>query len=270
MKLSSFPSRDDVFPCTSCGEVFTRSHLLDFHQATRHTLSELTDGDSGLNIVRIIFQSGWKGRRGKESDRVDNSVVPVVHRVLKIHSSPRMLARFEEYRDSVRSRAAARWAAGCGGSADERCMADGNERLRFYCATFLCGLTQEGGNLGICGSPFCSACGIVQRGFAGKDADGVATHATGWGAHSHPSLPEELEREFESMKVRRAMLVCRVIAGRVALGGAGAAGDGEGGRGTYDSVVAAERGGGGWAAEDLLLVFDPRAVLPCFVIIYSV
>ncbi|CAA6669453.1 unnamed protein product [Spirodela intermedia] len=182
-----------------------------------------------------------------------------------------MLARFEEYRDSVRSRAAARWAAGCGGSADERCMADGNERLRFYCATFLCGLTQEGGNLGICGSPFCSACGIVQRGFVGKDADGVATHATGWGAHSHSSLPQELEREFESMKARRAMLVCRVVAGRAALGGAGAAGDGEGDHGIYDSVVAAGRGGGGgWAAEDLLLVFDPRAVLPCFVIIYSI
>ncbi|MQL94862.1 hypothetical protein Taro_027519 [Colocasia esculenta] len=265
-KRSSFASRDDVFPCVACGEVFSKIHLLDLHQATRHAFSELADGDSGKNIVQIIFQSGWKGR-GKGNGRGDEA--PVVHRVFKIHNSAKTIARFEEYRESVRSRAAARWASGRGGGGEERCVADGNERLRFYCATFMCGLGREG-NLGTCGSPFCAACGIVRHGFSGKDADGVTTHGTGWGAHA--SLPEELEREFEFMHVRRAMLVCRVVAGRVALGKREAFaatevdGDGYG----YDSAVVAGRAGGAWTAEDVLLAFNPRAVLPCFVIMYSV
>lgn len=242
---TSFASRSDVFPCPACGEVLSKPHLLDLHQATHHSLSELSDADSSNSIIRIIFLSGW---RGKSS--------PTIHRILKIHNAPRTLARFEEYRDTVRSRASRR-----GG--DERCIADGNERLRFYCSTILCSLRRQG----VCGSPYCSACGIVRHGFGGKQAelDGIATHATSWAAHV--SLPEDLEREFAYLHVRRAMLVCRVVAGRVARGdgGAAAAEDEEKGTSLFDSVVPAGRGGG----EEELLVFHPRAVLPCFVIIYT-
>ncbi|KAG1365857.1 Gastrula zinc finger protein xFG20-1 [Cocos nucifera] len=184
---TSFASRCDLFPCPACGEVLSKPHLLDLHQTTHHSLSELSDADadSGNNIVRIIFLSGWKGKSS-----------PTIHRILKIHNAPRTLARFEEYRDTVRSRASRR-----GG--DERCIADGNERLRFYCSTILCSLGRDG----VCGSPYCSACGIVRHGFAGKQAelDGIATHATSWAAHV--SLPEDLEREFAYLHVRRAMLV---------------------------------------------------------------
>lgn len=95
-------------------------------------------------------------------------------------------------------------------------------------------------------------------------------YATGSGAHA--SLPEELEREFAFMRVRRAMIVCRVVAGRVRPREAVAAELGEPAedRG-YDSVAArgtAEDGRGGVADE--LLVFNPRAVLPCFVVVYGV
>uniref|UniRef100_A0A1D1XG74 Gastrula zinc finger protein xFG20-1 n=1 Tax=Anthurium amnicola TaxID=1678845 RepID=A0A1D1XG74_9ARAE len=251
---SSFPSREDVFPCAACGEVFGKTQLLELHQATRHALSELPDGHSGGNIVRIIFQTGWKKKR--KGDQVAVAEAPSVHRILKIHNSPKALARFEDYRDTVRSRAAARWESRPGD--EERCLADGNERLRFYCATFTCGL---GTDKGTCGGPFCVACGIVRHGFSGKDADGIATHGTGWGAHG--SLPEELEREFEFMHVRRAMLVCRVVAGRVALGKP--AGDDHHDLlpgGVYDSVVSASE-------DDELVVFNPRAVLPCFLIVYT-
>ena len=248
VKSSSFASRDNVFRCSSLGESFSESRLLDLHQTARRALTELADGDSGLNIVRIIFQSGWKGR-GSVNIPVGVRAIPVVHRVLKIQSSPSMLACFEECRESIRSRAAA--------SGNERCMADGNERLRFYCATFLCGLSQDG-SLGVCGSPFCSACGIVRRGFGDKDADGVVTYATGWGAHS--ALPEELEREFAAMNVCRAMLLCRVVAGRVAGGDVDPA---ESKKANYDSAAVD-------GVDDVLLVLDSRAVLPCFLIIYSV
>ncbi|CAL9773638.1 unnamed protein product [Musa acuminata subsp. burmannicoides] len=268
-KHDSFASRNDVYPCAACGEVLSKHQLLELHQATKHSLSELCEADSGYNIVRIIFQSGWKGKS------------PIVNRVLKIHNTTRTLAWYEEYRDAVRSRAA-RYAARNGGG-DERCIADGNERLRFYCTTSLCSSDAgRGGDVapaGVCGSPYCCACAIVRHGFAGKhaDLDGIATHATSWGAHG--ALPQDLEREFAFLGARRAMLVCRVVAGRVAHGHGGGAAEGdeeeEEGKGAgFDSVVPTGLGGGGGphdngVGENELLVFSPRALLPCFVIMYT-
>ncbi|KAG6530348.1 uncharacterized protein LOC122043226 [Zingiber officinale] len=222
---------------------------IDYHQAAaKISLSELRASDSAHNIVRIIFESGWRG-----------TSPPVVRRVLKIHQAARALARYEEYRDAVRARAAK--------IGDGRCVADGNERLRFYCTTTLCSWEAGAVEAGGCGSPYCCACAVVRHGFAGKqaDLDGIATHATGWGAHR--ALPEELEREFAFLGARRAMLVCRVVAGRVLhRSNAGEEEEEEKGAG-FDSVGLAGVGVG--VGEDELLVFSPRAVLPCFVIIYS-
>lgn len=238
-----------IFPCSACGEVLAKPQLLEIHHATKHSLSELRDGDSGKNIVQIIFNSGWKGKP------------PFIHRILKIHNTTSTLARFEEYREIVRSQAARSRRGG-----DERCLADGNERLRFYCSTILCGSgSGSGSHVGVCGSPYCSTCAIVRHGFAGKgvDLEGIATHVTSWGAHV--SLPDELEREFAFLHVRRAMLVCRVVAGRVARGGEEAEVVAvKGAAPAFDSVVPVGR-----QEEEELLVFNPRAVLPCFVIIYS-
>jgi hypothetical protein len=246
----SFAGRGDVFPCKVCGEVLARPQLLELHQAMRHSLSELTDLESSTNIIRMIFLAGWKPAAG------DGESPVVVRRVLRIHHNPRALARFEEYRDLVRARAARRCAGEGGAAVEERCVADGNERLRFHCSTMLCSL----GGGGACGSPYCCVCSTLRHGFAGKqaDVDGIATYASAWAAHA--SLPDDVEREFAFLQVRRAMLVCRVVAGRV---GRGAADD----KVAYDSMVPVRGGGGGDDVE--LLVFNPRAVLPCFVILYS-
>ncbi|URE47373.1 hypothetical protein MUK42_14038 [Musa troglodytarum] len=256
----SLSYRDEIYPCPG-GEVLRKPQLLDLDHAAKHSFSELRDADSGYNIVRIIFRSGWIG---------ESSLV--VRRILKIHNTARTLARYEEYRDAVRSRAA-RYAARNGGRGDGRCIVDGNERLRFYCTTILCSREAErrGGAApaGACGSPYCCACAIVRHGFAGKhaDLDGIATYATSWGAHA--SLPEDLEREFAFLGARRAMLVCRVVAGRVAHGPGEAAEEEEEEKGAgFDSVVP-NGGGGGGVGEDELLVYSPRAVLPCFVVIYT-
>lgn len=246
----SFAARGDVFPCKACGEVMARPQQLELHQAMKHSLSELSHLDSSTNIIRMIFLAGWKP-----------ASAPTLRRVLKIHHNPRALARFEEYRDLVRARAARR--AEEGGAAalvEERCIADGNERLRFHCSTTLCA-HQLGGAGGACGSAYCRVCSTLRHGFAGKqaDVDGIATYASAWAAHA--ALPEDVEREFAFLQVRRAMLVCRVVAGRVARGDADD-------KVAYDSVVPVRAGGGGDDVEELL-VFNPRAVLPCFVIIYS-
>uniref|UniRef100_A0ACD5TW34 Uncharacterized protein n=1 Tax=Avena sativa TaxID=4498 RepID=A0ACD5TW34_AVESA len=249
----SFAARGDLFPCKACGEVLSKPQQLELHQAMKHSLSELSHVDSSMNIIRMIFLAGWS------SAGADGGGGPpaVVTRILRIHHNPRALSRFEEYRDLVRARAARRSTAGA--AVEERCIADGNERLRFHCSTMLCSL-----GAGVCGSPYCCTCTILRHGFAGKqaDVDGIATYSSGWAAHA--SLPEDVEREFAFLQVRRAMLVCRVVAGRVVHGG-------DGDKVAYDSMVPVPPAGGGRRGEDdaELLVFNPRAVLPCFVIMYS-
>ena len=56
---------------------------------------------------------------------------------------------------------------------EERCVADGNERLRFHCSTMLCSL----GGGGVCGSPYCCVCSTLRHGFAGKFAFLPVRHA---------------------------------------------------------------------------------------------
>ncbi|KAE9461021.1 hypothetical protein C3L33_07074, partial [Rhododendron williamsianum] len=246
-----YPLRNDIYPCPACGEIFLKPNLLEHHQTVKHAVSELHDSDSSKNIVQIIFNTGWPGK----------IKTPNVIRVLKIRNSPKILTRFEEYRESVKLKAAVR-------RRDERCVADGNELLRFHCATFLCDLGRNGSS-SVCGQQYCSVCGIIKSGFSHK-VDGIATTSTSWRAHA--AIPEEIEEEFGFMHVKRAMLVCRVVAGRVGCD-AGYVDKEDSG---FDSVVVGKGPGAARGVvvrldeEDELLVFNPRAVLPCFVIVYAV
>ncbi|KAF8051187.1 hypothetical protein N665_1786s0014 [Sinapis alba] len=257
---SDSPLCDEIFSCTTCGEIFPKTNLLEQHIAVKHAVTELTDGESSTNIVKIIFKSGWPDQGNK---------TPEIHRILKIHNSPKILGRFEEYREFVKAKAA-RASGGGRRWDDERCVADGNELLRFYCSTFMCDLGQNG-NSNLCGHQYCSICGIIGAGFSPK-LDGIATLATGW--RGHAAVPEEVEEEFGFMNVKRAMLVCRVVAGRVGCDLI-ADDDVDKSGGGYDSLVGGQGSGSKSGAllridDEELLVFNPRAVLPCFVIVYTV
>ncbi|KAK7301784.1 hypothetical protein RJT34_12659 [Clitoria ternatea] len=247
-----FPLRNDIFPCTACGEIFQKPQFLEQHQSTKHAVSDLPGSDPGHNIVHIIFKSGWP----------ESKPFPQITRILKIHNSPKILSKFEEYRETVKAKAAR---AASTRRRDERCIADGNELMRFHCATFLCELGQNGDS-SICSQQFCNICGIIKSGFSPK-LDGISTLSTSWRAHV--SIPDDMEREFRFMNVKRAMLVCRVVAGRI--GSDLDLDDADKEDGGFDSVMA--RGESGVYTrldEEELLVFNPRAVLPCFVIVYSV
>lgn len=98
--------------------------------------------------------------------------------------------------------------------------------------------------------------------------------SSSWKAHT--AIPDDLEEEFAFMNVKRAMLVCRVVAGRIGYEQEAVHKDDSG----FDSIVGrgqangdSGNGVGGTYArseEEELLVFNPRAVLPCFAIVYSV
>ena len=250
-----FPLWNDIFPCPACGEIVQKSHSLEQHQTLKHAVSELIDGDSRNNIVRIIFKTGW----------IDSEKTPKIHWILKIHNSVKILGRFEEYREYVKSKAARNSGVR---RRDERCIADGNEFLRFHCSTFLYNLGQNR-NSSLCNHQYCSNFGIIRSGFSQK-LDGISMLSTSWRAHA--TIPDDIEDEFRFMNVKRAMLVCRVVAGRMGSD----QDDVDEEDGGFDSIIGRTAiGSDGGSLRRMtddkeLLVFNPRSVLPCFVIVYSV
>ncbi|KAF5450769.1 hypothetical protein F2P56_031096 [Juglans regia] len=237
--------RGSVCSCPECGEIFMKAENLELHQAVRHAVSELGPEDTSKNIVEIIFQSSWL-----------NKQIPIckIDRILKVHNTQKTISRFEEYRDCIKAKATKL------PKKHPRCIADGNELLRFHCTTFVCSLGLNGSS-NLCNStPRCNVCSIIKNGFqvAGEPAGGAAeqgilTTATSGKAHDKAGV------SVEDSNDKKAMLVCRVIAGRVKKNMEGSVEE-------YDSVAGAM---GLYSNLDELYVFNPKAILPCFVVIYS-
>ncbi|KAL1561088.1 hypothetical protein AAHA92_03835 [Salvia divinorum] len=232
--------RANVFPCSQCGEIFPKIESLELHQAVRHAVSELSPDDSSRNIVEIIFKSSWL--------KMENPICKI-ERILKVHNTHRTIQRFEGYRDSIKLRA----------KRSPRCAADGNELLRFHAATITCALGARGSS-SLCGSaPACGICAIIRHGFRCNKTTGVCTTASSGRADDC----------LAGGGPRRAMLVCRVIAGRVKprVVEDDAPADAEGSAaGSYDSLTGSN---GAYPNMEELYVFSSRAILPCFVVIYK-
>lgn len=184
------------------------------------SLTELNEGHPSRNVVEIIFHTSWGPK--PFSGRVEM--------IFKVHNGSRTVTRFEEYRETVKTRPGSR-----NHEENARCVADGNEVMRFHCL----GPTSGGG-------PYGGAC--VGSFPGGKGTAAICTFSGSGGAHESSG----------GGRGRRAMLVCRVIAGRVSkrVGFVDSLLDGRVG---FDSVS---------GDNGELLVFDSRAVLPCFLIIY--
>ncbi|KAG8044049.1 hypothetical protein GUJ93_ZPchr0458g22312 [Zizania palustris] len=232
----NFSMRATICSCPDCGEIFVRAETLQLHQAVRHAVAELGPEDTSRNIIEIIFQSSWLKKQ---------SPVCAIDRILKVHNAPRTLARFEDYRHSVKTKAATL------SRRHPRCTADGNELLRFHCATLSCALGLHGATH-LCDDDACGACAVIRDGFSppAPAGGGIRTMATSGRAHDAVADGGE----------RRAMLVCRVIAGRVRQR--------EGDSTTEEEYDSAAGTAGVYSNLDELEVFNPTAILPCFVVVY--
>ncbi|XP_028069708.1 uncharacterized protein LOC114272245 [Camellia sinensis] len=236
--------RATLCACSECGEVFPTMESLEIHQAVRHAVSELGPEDSGRNIVEIIFKSSWLKK--------DNPVCKI-ERILKVHNTRRTIQRFEDCRDAVKIRVNANT------KKNPRCAADGNELLRFHSTTLSCTLGARGSS-SLCGlTPGCGVCTVIKHGFSGKASDGKGVRTTASSGRAHDCI--------NGGDGRRAMLVCRVIAGRVRrMADDGAEEEESVSAGSYDSVAGYA---GIYSNLEELYVFNPRAILPCFVVIYK-
>lgn len=197
--------------------------------------------------MELIYRTSWS--------KSNNSNCGGIERILKVHNMQKTIAQFEEHREKVKIKANKL------PKKHPRCLADGNELLRFYGTSVECSLGINGSS-SLCTSDRCSVCRIIRYGFSlstEKEINGgvgVFTTSTS-------------ERAFESVQLfdnystsRKALIVCRVIAGRIhkpleniqelaAQSG-------------FDSLAGKV---GLYSNTEELYLLNPRALLPCFVII---
>ncbi|GLT72524.1 hypothetical protein SLA2020_444510 [Shorea laevis] len=232
-----------IVTCHKCGEQFNKWEAAEAHHLSKHAVTELVEGDSSRKIVEIICRTSWL-KSENHCGRID--------RVLKVHNMQKTLARFEEYREMVKNKASKL------PKKHPRCIADGNELLRFYGTTVVCSLGLNGSSL--CISEKCCVCRIIRNGFTAKKElkEGVGVFTTSTSGRAFESI-EILE---EDPSIRKALIVCRVIAGRVhrplenIQEMAGQTG--------FDSLAGKV---GLYSNIEELYLLNPRALLPCFVVI---
>ncbi|XP_002529781.2 uncharacterized protein LOC8279638 [Ricinus communis] len=184
-------------------------------------LTEVSEGHPSRNVVQIIFHTSWSNK----------SFPGRIEMIFKVHNGSRTVTRFEEYREMVKMRAGL--SGGTTREENARCVADGNEMMRFYCLGPTGGVHDTRGGAWV---------------FPGGKGSAICTFSGSGGAHESAG----------GGSGRRAMLVCRVIAGRVSK------------QIEFESLIDGGLGFDSVSGENgELLVFDRRAVLPCFLIIYN-
>ncbi|KAM7264505.1 hypothetical protein ACFE04_002188 [Oxalis oulophora] len=259
--------------CHKCGENFTKWEAAELHHLAKHAgknlrflvvhflvesgflktvyifvyaVTELVEGDSSRKIVEIICQT---------SSLKSESHCGKIERVLKVHNMQKALSLFEEYREMVQIKASKL------PKKHPRCLADGNELLRFYGTTVACSLGQNGSS-SLCTSDKCRACRIIQNGFSTKKElkSGIGVFTTSTSGRAFECI--EIVGEDCGVSVRKALIVCRVIAGRVhrPLENIQEIAEQIG----FDSL--AGKVGLHSNIEELYLL-NARALLPCFVVI---
>ncbi|KAG8386201.1 hypothetical protein BUALT_Bualt03G0124400 [Buddleja alternifolia] len=243
-KRASFEKDVNGVTCHKCGEQFVQWEALESHHLSKHAVTELVEGDSSRKIVEIICRSSWL--------KSENHCVRI-DRVLKVHNMQKTLARFEDYRETVKIKASKL------PKKHPRCLADGNELLRFYGTTLACSLGANGSS-SLCVSDKCCVCRIIRSGFSTKRElkGGVGVFTTSTSGRAF----ESIEMYDDDNSTRKALIVCRVIAGRVhrplenIQEMAGQTG--------FDSLAGKV---GLYSNIEELYLLNPKALLPCFVVI---
>ncbi|KAL2943874.1 Protein chiffon [Bienertia sinuspersici] len=244
---SNGSSSSSQLTCHKCKEQFNKWDALEAHHLSNHAVTELVESDSSRKIVEIICRTSWL-KSENHCGRIE--------RVLKVHNTQKTIAKFEEYRELVKIKASKL------PKKHPRCLADGNELLRFYGTTVACSLGIDGSS-SLCASGKCCVCRIIRHGFYTKKEikNGVGVFTTSTSGRAFQSI-EYLDNDNDDPSIKKALVVCRVIAGRVhrplenVQELAGQTG--------FDSL--AEKVGLYSSIEELYLL-NPRALLPCFVVI---
>ncbi|KAG6641530.1 hypothetical protein CIPAW_09G079900 [Carya illinoinensis] len=232
--------------CQMCGEKFRKLDAIEGHRLSKHSVIELGEGDSSRKIVEKICE--------KSLLKTENNCRRM-ERVLKVQSMPKDVSCFEEHRETVKIKASRL------PKRHPRCLVDGNELLMFYGTTVVCSLGTNNDTCSLCTLDNCGVCQALRHGFFTKKEcnGGLGVFTTS----SSGRALESIETDEADQCIRKALMVCRVVAGRVHKPGESIQDTTASG---FDSLA---RKMGSHSNVEELCVLNPQAILPCFVVIVS-
>ncbi|OIW19142.1 hypothetical protein TanjilG_03632 [Lupinus angustifolius] len=217
--------------------------------SAEHSVIQLHNEDSTWQIIEKICQTSYTNSEIKATE---------IEIVLKVLNHQNAFTSFEECREMARNKSQK--------LPDKlpRCLADGNELLRFHGTTIACslGMNDDYSN-SLCTLDQCGFCQILRHGFSTKtqefnDALGVLTT-------SSCAKAFELVVSSDELYGRKCVIVCRVIAGRI-HNPLQEIQEMITDDSRFDSLVKKIN-----AESDIeeLFVLNPSSILPCFVAIYK-
>ncbi|KAE9591808.1 hypothetical protein Lal_00038949 [Lupinus albus] len=234
-----------ILTCDKCGEKLKNHVAVEAHHISEHSVTELQE-DSSRQIVETIC-----GKNSANSENMSGEIGCI----LKVQNKAKTLECFEEYREMVKNMAEKLQ------KKHPRCVADGNELLRFHGTTIACSLGRNS-SYSLCTLDYCGICQILRQGFSPnkefKGSLGVYTTSTCGKAFDSIMLCDV------SPFLRKSVIVCRVIAGRVSSS-------------FVEETQEKVDSGFDSLSEKIsvhsdieeLNVLNPNALLPCFVLIFK-
>lgn len=239
MNITSFPPPNLSYP--------SRNSLRNSNNS--HMVSTLVEEEPSFGVVEAIFRSGWDS---KILGRLK------LDKVLKINHNADVLNKFEEYREIVKSKSTNNVPGDS--MRIERLAVDGNEFLRFYGAIVSCSLGNSKLS-SICHRECCGICQMIGSSLTSRGEEPVPVALSKNSQQAHKKVETECVGNDQICCAKKAIVICRAIAGRVAKYREDGMVDGR--EGGFDSVVSASN-------SEELTVLNARAVLPCFLIVYDV
>ncbi|RVX14689.1 hypothetical protein CK203_011861 [Vitis vinifera] len=219
----------------------TPVHQVIFHRNyIRKRYYELSVEDSSRNVIEMIFRAAATSP-SRDSRKIE--------RILRVKHSSEILERFEKYREMIKKKAYEQH------NRHPRCVVDGNELLQFYGTQMNCCSQKLNRVIELCKDFTCQVCRIIQSGFDteyGKKYGIALSSCSTTSSGNTPAI-------YKGANAKRAVIVCRIIAGRVVNMVDRESED------RYDSI----RVGGLYSKLEYLIVRNPSAVLPCFVIVFT-
>uniref|UniRef100_A0A3Q7J5L9 PARP catalytic domain-containing protein n=1 Tax=Solanum lycopersicum TaxID=4081 RepID=A0A3Q7J5L9_SOLLC len=192
------------------------------------------------NIIEKIFLA---------STTNPSKQLPTIKKVLRVNNTIDMLEKFEKYRETVKKRSFGQY------KNHPKITVDGNELLQFHITTMSCCYEHMVINPDeLCKDPSCCVCRLIQFSFrtSYNSKNGILLST------NSDVLCEHANRVSKGMNVKRAVIVCRTIAGRV-VSKDDVKLDEE-----YDSISIAS---GLHSRSQNLVIKDSSAVLPRFIIV---
>ncbi|XP_047322954.1 uncharacterized protein LOC124926717 [Impatiens glandulifera] len=219
-----------------------------------YSYTELNVGDSPRNVIeRIIISTSTTKYNSSQKKRN-------IAKVLKVNLSTQMVASFEKYREEVKGKTFPRRGGEEGYTTEQRhprIMVDGNELLLFYGTTTNCSSFSSISLSNLCNDPHCQVCRTIQSGFKTNydlTTQGIRLNTTSWESPTQ-NVDHKLKNNHNT---KRAVIVCRTIAGQIGDGGGDFNKD-------YDSVVIR----GAAPNPESFIVKNPNAIIPCFVVVFN-